>query len=252
MIDLLTRIREQSLYNRMLSSAKAAACCRFQNHFELDTEQKPKCAETFNRLGKASSGDLLCFVQDDVEFLERNWDVHVEEIFAEFKPDILGVIGSTKYEGGKYFDSGCEYGVGMVAGNPGVRILSPKARYTPCQVVDGMLMFVSKDYFAKEKFDEAFHGLFYYDIDYCLRSKHVGVTSLLVKHSKPPELYGRYPKDMEPVEVFTPEFEKKWGKATGVVKSQQCCLVSQETFKKHGQTECLNRYREKYGICVSA
>jgi len=245
----MTRVRETSLYDRMMESAISTAYGPFVSHFEIDTEHKPKCAETYNRLGRESHGEILCFVEDDVEFLEKDWDVHVEEIFAEFNPDILGVIGSTKYEGGKYFDSGYKYGVGMIAGNTGVRILAPKTRYTPAKVVDGMLMFVSPDYFRKQQFDEAFNGLFYYDIDYCLRSKKVGVTSLLVKHSKPPELYGVYPSDMEPVEVYTPEFEKRWGKGSGIVESQQCCLVTMEIFKKYGQTGSFSRYKEKY--CVA-
>ncbi len=76
------------------------------------------------------------------------------------------------------------------------------------------------------------------------------MTSLLVKHSKPPELYGQYPKDMEPVEVFTPAFEEKWGESKHIVNSQQCCMVTEETFKKYGQTECLTRYKDKYKVCV--
>ncbi len=248
-MDLITRVRDISLYHRMMRSAKETACVPFDNHFEIDEENKPKCAETFNRLGKQSTSDILCFVEDDIEFIDKNWDVHAEEIFAEFKPDILGVIGSTKYEGGNYFDSGYQYGVGMVMGNPGIRILSGKSRFTPCQVVDGMLMFVKSDFFKKESFDEKFYGLFYYDIDLCLRGK-VGVTSLLVKHSKPPELYGKYPSNMEPIEVFTPAFEEKWGKASGKVEDQKCCMVQMDTFKKFGQTECLNRYREKYQVCA--
>src|SRR4051812_15240028 len=120
MIDLITRVRDTGLYQRMISSAEATCSSPFQNRCEIDTEHKPKCAETYNRLGLKSSADIICFVEDDVEFLEKNWDVHLAEIFAEYQPDILGVIGSTKYEGGKYFDAGYEYGVGMVAGNPGV------------------------------------------------------------------------------------------------------------------------------------
>jgi hypothetical protein len=248
MIDLLTRVRDIGLYHRMMKSAKELACVPFENHFEIDEEGKPKCAETYNRLGRKSTADILCFIEDDVEFKQRNWDVHIEEIFAEYKPDILGVIGSTEYEGGKYFDMGYQYGVGMIEGNPGIRILSVMSRYTPCKVIDGMFMCVSKDFFEREQFDETFHGLFYYDIDLCLRTSKVGVTSLLVKHSKPPELYGVYPHDMEPVEVFTPDFEKKWNFSSNPVKNQQCCMVSNETFKKYGQTECLNRYREKYKV----
>jgi hypothetical protein len=249
MIDLMTRIRDHGLYQRMLKSANATALNPITNHFEVDEEGKPKCAETYNRLGRASKGDILCFVEDDVEFLEKDWDIHVEEIFAEYKPDILGVIGSTEYWGGKYFDAGYQYGRGMVAGNTGVRILAPKTRYTPVKVIDGMLMFVSKDFFANEQFDETFNGLFYYDIDICLRSQKVGITSMLIKHSKPPELYGVYPEDMEPVETFTPAFETKWGVSSGIVRNQQCCLVTMDTFKKYGQTECLARYKEKY--CVA-
>lgn len=246
MIDLITRSRDANLYQRMMTSAKETACNPFESHVEVDTEHKPKCAETYNRLGKESKADILCFVQDDIEFLQDDWDVHLEEIFAEFKPDILGVAGSTKYEGGKLFDAGTEYGVGLIAGNHGVRILSPKARYTPCKVIDGMFMCVKRDFFLKEPFDRSFYGLFYWDIDLCLRSERVGVTSLLLKHSKPPELVGQYPVDMEPIEVFTPTLEVKWGYVSGIVRSQQCCMVPLEMFRREGQTQCFGLYREKH------
>jgi len=260
MIDLMTRIQSKNLYTRMIHSANETCYGAILNHFEIDDVGLPKCAETYNRLGLLSASDILCFVEDDVEFISKDWDRITKDIFAEYECDILGVVGSTKYNGGGYFDAGREYSFGQVACNKSkeepetwVRVLSEYYRYKKVQVIDGMLMFMTREAFLKEPFDEkTFDELFYYDVDRCLKSDKVAVTSdILVKHSKPPEMYGVYPPAMKTVHQYEPILLERHGLVKKPPKDQTCCFVSLERFKKEGQTECFNGFERKYK-CVSA
>ncbi len=249
MIDLITRVRTQALYDRLLASAKKTASFPFEHHFELDTEQLPKIAGTYNRLANASKADLLGFVHDDIEFLSENWDGIVADLFAEYDADILGVVGSTKYEGGRIFDTGTEHALGHfcceINGKPSVKILSRAFRYKPARVIDGMLMFARKSYWEKEKFDETFDELFFYDTDFCLRGKVGVTTSILVKHSKPKELYGVYPENLKPITFYAPTFNKKHNLSPKAPGYQGCAMVLAEDFKRMGMDYPHDKFMER-------
>ncbi len=260
MIELMTRIQSPVLYERMINSAFGNAYGRFLHNTETDIEHMPKCAETYNRLANSSDADILGFVEDDVEFLTQDWDRIVEEIFLEYDCDILGVVGASEYNGGGYFEAGNKSSFGLVACNKSkdeqetyVRILSPRYRYRKVRVIDGMLMFCRKSYWEREPFDEkTFDELFYYDIDLCLKSDKVAITcDLLVKHSKPPEFYGKYPANMKPASAYEPILLERHGLVKKPIANQMCCLVSMETFKKYGQSESFRNFERKY-LCASA
>ncbi len=260
MIDLITRIQSPKLYERMETSALATSYCGSHSFlYEFDDVGLPKCAQTYNALAQMSKADIFCFIEDDVEFISNDWDRIVEEIMAEYDCDILGVVGATEYHGGGYFDAGCATSFGQVACNKSkteqetyVRILSEYYRYKKVKVIDGMLMFAKRESFLKEMFDEkTFDELFYYDIDLCLKSDRVAITSdILVKHSKPPEMYGVYPKNMKTVDQYEPALLERHGLTKRPAKDQTCCMVSLETFNKSGQTECFKGFERKYK-CVS-
>ncbi len=247
-IELLCRVRHPSLYERMSRSlydtSKNVSILR-----EKDECGEPRLAETYNRLIQRTSAEIVGIAHDDIEFLEKGWDSVVRDVFAEYKPDILGVIGSTVYNGGGVFDSGSRNGVGMIADLNGVRILSPRSRYAKAKVVDGCLFFINRKFFEKEPFDTKLDGLFYYDIDLCLRAKEVGVANILVRHSKTKDLYGKYPEGMKLRKDFEDYFESKHGMRQGKQEDQACCLATMELFKKLGRNECLRKFEEKY-LCV--
>jgi hypothetical protein len=237
-IDLITRVRTPALYERMLASAKKTASDPFEAHFELDTDNLPKIAETYNRLAGESKADILGFVHDDIEFLSDNWDGVIHELFAEYDADIIGVVGTTKYEGGRIFDSGTEHALGhfccIIGKENAVKILSRAHRYTPASVVDGMLMFCRKSFWDKEPFDMAFDELFFYDTDFCLRGKVGVTTNITVKHSKPAELYGKYPDALKPISFYEEIFNKKHGFTTKEPGYQGCAVVLLSDFERLG------------------
>ncbi len=255
MIDLITRVRTQALYDRMLHSAKQTASFHFQHHSEFDTENLPKIAGTYNRLAASSKAAILGFVHDDIEFLSDNWDGVIEDLFAEYDADIIGVVGSKKYEGGRVFDSGNTYSIGHfcceINGVPTVKVLSRAHRYVPAQVVDGMLMFCRRSYWAQEKFDESFDELFFYDTDFCLRGQVAVTSSLLVKHSKPQELYGKYPENLKPITFYQPRFNDKHGFVPKEPGPQACAAVLLTNFKTLGQNTIFDEFEKKAGLCRS-
>lgn len=255
MISLITRVQSPTLYDRMTKSANDTAFGEFEAYSEQDKVHLPKCAETYNRLASQCTGDILCFVEDDIEFLSNDWDRIAEDLFTEYDCDILGVVGSTEYHGGLCFEAGREYSFGQVACNKSkteeetwVRILSERFRYKKVKVIDGSLMFVKKDFFLKERFDEkTFDELYFYDFDLCLRSEKVAITSdILVKHSKPPEMHGVYPKHMKTIDQYEPTLLERYGITKRPSRNQTCCFVSMDTLKRDGQTECFKQFERKY------
>ncbi len=255
MIELMTRIQSPKLYERMKLSAIDTSCSPILFSSETDDIGLPKCAETYNRLAFKSKADIFCFVEDDVEFISLDWDRIAEDIFLEYNPDILGVVGASEYHGGGYFEAGRDHSFGHVACNRSkfeqdtcVRVLSEYYRYKKVKVIDGMLMFVRRDFFLREPFDEkVFDELFYYDIDLCLKSDRVAITSdILVKHSKPPEFYGKYPANMKTVDQYEPILMERHGLVKKPTQDQTCCMVSLEMFRKQGQTECFKGFERKY------
>lgn len=251
MIDLITRVRDNDLYRRLIQSAFKTADNAFGVFMEDDKDGLPKLAETYNRLGGLATGKILCFVHDDIEFLSDGWDTAVSELFDEYPVDILGVVGSDKYEGGKLFAAGPAHAFGHfcceVDGAPYVKVLSRSFRYKPVRVVDGMIMFCRRSFFEQNGFDETFDQLFFYDTDLCLRG-NVGVTcNVLVKHSKPKELYGKYPAAMNPIEVYEDRFNRKHGFVlTPVPVMPVCAMAKLEDFEKRGQNDIFDGFMEKY------
>ena len=251
-IDLIVRSQSDVLLDRMLKSAKDTSDGDYGVLIEKDEESSPRCASTYNRLASESDADLLCFLHDDIEFLSKGWDRVARELFLEYKPQILGVVGSKRYIGGRVFDSGASFGAGhyctQVSGESVVKVFSRSSRYESVTVVDGMFMIVSRKFWQENPFDETFDELFFYDLDLCLRAKNVGVTSsIFVKHSKPSNMFGVYPDTMKPITAYWDKFHQKHDLSPMSVGDQRCACVKLADFEKYGQNGVLDGFLSKYG-----
>ncbi len=225
------------LYLRMQNSARQTASgdIKFSTTFD---DGLPKLAETYNLLGSVSDADILLFVHDDVIFLSKGWDKKIEEAF-KLGFNVAGVVGSQKYRGGMVFDSGRQHSAGKLAylqnGKRMVKLMANRSEIEPVKVVDGLLMAADRKHFLKAGgFDWQFDGLFYYDMDFCLRSNCV-VIDALVSHEKPADIWGKYPEDMKPMEYYAPAFNKKHGfKADPPVGDQSCQQIAYEDYALDG------------------
>lgn len=224
MIQLISRIRYPELYGKMMSSAKANANGLVMFTSMLDDGQ-PKLAESYNLLGATSMADILLFVHDDVIFLSKGWDDKIKDAFA-LGFNVAGVVGSKEYQGGMIFDAGKKHSAGKIVGVAGdqrmVKLMQHRAEIEPVKVVDGVFLAVTREHFLSNGFDYQFDGLFFYDIDLCLRS-NCAVVDILISHEKPDHLRGQYPKDMRPMSDYEPMFNAKHGfKANAPIGDQHC------------------------------
>jgi len=235
-IELITRVKYPVLYLRMKNSATKTASgdIRFSAAFD---DGQPKLAESYNLLGSMSDADILLFVHDDVIFLSNGWDKKIEDAIR-LGFNVVGVVGSQKYEGGLIFDAGRQYSSGKLAylqdGKRRVKLMANRCEIEPVKVVDGLFMAVAADHFKKTGFDWQFDGLFYYDVDLCLRS-NCAVADILVSHEKPSDLYGKYPADMKPRDAYADAFNAKHGfKGEPPIGDQSCQQVAYEDYVLDG------------------
>lgn len=232
MIQILTRVRFPELYTRMQESAKETASGPIQFAATLD-DGSPKLAESYNLLASASTAEILLFVHDDVIFLSHGWDDKIREAIR-LGFNVIGAVGTQKYDGGLIFDSGKQYSVGKCVYRQGgkrmVKLMANRSEIEPVKVIDGMLMAVDAKHFKKTGFDWDFDGLFYYDVDFCLRS-NCAVVDILVAHEKPAHLWGKYPENMKQAEHYRDKFNAKHGfKADPPIGDQRCDQVVYEDY----------------------
>lgn len=223
-IEIICRIRYPELFNRMRESARATALGDISFSTTFD-DGGPKLAQSYNLLGILARANIILFVHDDVIFLSEGWDKKIEDAM---RPgfNVVGAVGSKKYCGGMIFDSGRVYSAGKVVGNIDgrrvVKLMENRSEIEPVAVVDGMFMAIDRRHFIDTGFDEQFDGLFYYDLDFCLRS-NCAVADILIAHEKPDHLRGVYPPDMRPMEAYTAIFNKKHGFGPDLQIGDQRC-----------------------------
>lgn len=178
-----------------------------------------------------------------------DWDKIIERLFSKYDIDILGVVGAEKYAGGGVFNSGLGHVFGMVGTSQDnesyVKILSPYYECKMVEVVDGLIMFVDRKYWELNNFDEInFDELFFYDVDFCLRSKKVFVTcDILVEHSKPDTLRGVYPETMKPYEFYSDKFRDKHNFTESEPGDRRCLMIKTDYYNKE-------RHNETYKSCM--
>lgn len=212
-IEIITRVAHPELYLQMQATARAMANGPLRFSAMLN-DGLPKMAETYNILAGNSSADILVFAHDDISFLSKGWDDKIRDAMA-LGFNVVGCVGTQKYAGGLIFDSGNPYSVGKIVGQyegkRRVKMMTHHAEVEPCQAVDGCFMAVKSNHFANVGgFDMDFDGLYYYDVDLCLRSK-CAVADILIAHEKPEELRGVYPSNMRPISCYSAAFNKKHG-----------------------------------------
>lgn len=223
-IDIICRVKYPELFNKMKQSAKDTALGEIGFSTMLDDGQ-PRLAMSYNLLGSLSTADILLFVHDDIVFLSNGWDMKIKDAI-KLGFNMVGVVGTQKYDGGLIFDSGRKYGAGKVVGTwegkRRIKLMENRTEIEPVKVIDGMFMAITRPHFLEQLFDDRFDGLFYYDVDMGLRS-NCAVVDILVAHEKPDHLAGQYPPGMTPREYYMPIFNQKHGFKSDPPLGDQSC-----------------------------
>lgn len=249
MISVVTRVQHPVLYQRMKMSASNHAWSEIDFLSEIDTVGLPKISETYNRLGSESKADVIVFAHDDAVFMTPGWDELLLQEFKNNDVEVLGVVGTDKYEGGRLFSAGWPHAKGKyvchVDGRPYVKVYSKREDFVQVKAVDPFFMAVRGDHFERVKFSPELDELWFYDLDFCLRSR-VGVIDLLMGHHKPPHLVGVYPPGMKPIEAYWKDFHEKHGLSNVAPSDDRCALATMEDFLKLGQDVIVSQFENKY------
>ena len=247
MISLITRVQYPDLHKRMMESAMNTALGEIEFLHERDADGLPKIAQTYNHLRDLAKGDIIVYLHDDVVFMEEGWDARLTEFFASYPYDIGGVVGVDKYEGGQLVAAGHPHCFGKFVNRAGdelrVNLYGPKSEGKELKAVDGM--FIATRGKHRERFDEKLDGLFFYDLDYCLRGS-VGLIDILLGHWKPADRFGKYPKDMKPEDSYKPYFYAKHGLKEVEPGDTRALCASQEDFANVGHDKLWKLFQEKY------
>lgn len=232
MIEIITRVRYPELYRKMQASATEMATGPIAFSASFD-DGSPRLADSYNLLGAVAVGDVLLFAHDDVVFLSKGWDEKIKDAIA-IGFNCVGVTGSKKYAGGMVFDAGREHSAGRICGlRDGkriVRVMAHRSEIEPVMVLDGCFMAVEAGHFRATGFDAQFDGLFFYDLDFCLRAK-CAVADILISHEKPAHLWGKYPDGMRQLADYEPAFNAKHGFASAPpIGDQRCDSLALEEY----------------------
>lgn len=133
--------------------------------------------EAYNRLAKKAKGNYLCFVHEDVEFLETGWGANLIENLKSC--DVIGVAGG-KYKaltpsGWSISGHNC-IKMSQYYGNKSASLLLEEDFQNEVLedvvCIDGVFIAMRKFVFDEVQFDELnFKGFHGYDYDFCLSAR---------------------------------------------------------------------------------
>ena len=216
-ISIIVCTRRAQLPAEMQQNIAATIGCDYELVVIDNSNNKYSIFEAYNIGVSRATGDLLCFVHDDVLFRTDKWGAIIGEIFTDETIGMVGFAGShfmpqcpmywwdSPYVSQYNLDSGClqsklDYFNGMLA---------------DVVVVDGLCFFTKKSLFDTIRFDEKLYSGFHaYDMDICMQvqkmSKRVCVTNaILVEHFWNAELFNNKAY-MAKLEKNMTLFYKKW------------------------------------------
>jgi len=125
--------------------------------------------EGYNRGIGRSTGDVLIFSHDDVEFLNADFAQRLLRHLGSF--DLVGVAGTNLVCGPAWVSAGPPYLFGQVT-HPDPRGFTvsffgaPRAVITDIQALDGLFFALHRRVVEKVRFDESLPGFHYYDLDF--------------------------------------------------------------------------------------
>lgn len=246
MTTIITRVRHESLYKRLKLSALENAAGAIQWLCDYDNGS-PRLAETYNLAIPGIRGDVVVFMHDDAFFTDLCWDDVLRRELKNY--DIIGAVGTDLYRGNTILSEGHPHCFGKylteIDGKPMVKVFS-RATDKPMSAVDGMFLATTHEFLMKHKFDGKLDSLFFYDIDFCLGNK-CGLTSLLIGHSKPADLYGKYPDSMKPQSEYEEYFYHKHQITPRCgVGDMRCAALSPEDFALYGQDFSFKKFSDKF------
>lgn len=143
--------------------------------------------EAYNSGLERSSGELLCFMHDDIEFLTKEWGDHLLEIFKNPQIGACAIAGCQILRNTPSFFNIPEYSTfNIIHQNTHIQTHN---QIVPIVTFDGVWFCIHRKCFKKIKFDEhTYKGFHFYDMDTAVQLHQAGykilfTPKILIKHS---------------------------------------------------------------------
>ena len=176
MISLITCSIKPDICRRMLDSVSSTIGIEYETIVYDNREKNNGICKAYNEAASNATGDYLCFVHEDIEIKTKNWGKDLIE-FVSDNPD-CGVIGLA----GGYYAPRNFSGWGVDLKAISVKIFNPVSsdnREWTCHYfnpyedvfskvicIDGLFLFVKREIWQENKFDERIQGFHFYDLDF--------------------------------------------------------------------------------------
>jgi hypothetical protein len=188
----LTKDRRVSIIICSIDSARFTAVSAMYERLLADVSHEiiripdaRSMSEGYNRGIDRSSGDVLVFSHDDLEFITADFAPRLLRHLERF--DLVGLAGTTMFTGATWVASGPPYLFGQVSHpyteGPGYTVSIfgvPKRVITGIQAFDGLFFAVNRRVVERVRFDEQFEGFHYYDLDFSLSCYQAGFQLAVV------------------------------------------------------------------------
>ena len=134
--------------------------------------------EAYNLGASKAKFDLLCFIHEDIQFASKEWGRNLVELFTKDKDLALAGLAGSKYK--PKFVTGWTTSLGeydrmhILQSLPNKNIITHTHNpnnelYSEVITLDGVCLFITKNCWKENKFNEELKGFHFYDLDLSLR-----------------------------------------------------------------------------------
>ena len=186
MISIIICSRKVDIPESLRQNVESTIGCDFEWIIVDNSNNQYNIFQAYNEGVARSTGDILCFMHDDILFLTDGWGGKVQR-HLEMGVGLIGVIGNHLLPDhpASWWTTSLRSGHVVQRShvdNRNTDIIfdkyrQPSLNYSEVVTVDGLWFCMPKNLFSRIRFDEdTFHGFHCYDTDICMQVLQLGMS----------------------------------------------------------------------------
>lgn len=177
----------------------------------IDNSQgKYNMCSAYNEGVRRAKGEYLCFMHEDVTFLNGNWGTKAIDECSHDDVGLLGIVGTTYFDQSFIYWPFNPFAIGHHWHGEEHRIFNQDLSLQNAVAVDGMWLFTKAELFKSKLFwdESTYKGFDFYDMDMCMQVISAGLRIKIM-----PQIHIDHASDGNYKPVFyenCKSFHKKW------------------------------------------
>lgn len=190
MISIIICSRTADISNELKQNIATTIGCEYELCVINNSHSEYSIFTAYNEGVRRATGDILCFMHDDVLFCTKGWGVTIHKLLSQPQVGVVGVGGSHFLPSVPIYWSDAPFISDYVVNNDhGGRTNSFKCDYfdesgiAETVVCDGAFMAFNASVFSKISFDSNYYtGFHAYDMDICMQIQTLGLKCIVTNH----------------------------------------------------------------------